>query len=98
MYYDDLSAKLMTLSGDNQHAEAWKQIDLITGRKARMQYNINADSEEERTQLWVSHFKQLLNPKDNNSVSENVTHPNAFPDINLEYNSQLFCCSGASAA
>ena len=64
----------MTLSGDNQHAEAWKQIDLITGRKARMQYNINADSEEERTQLWVSHFKQLLNPKGDNFISENVTH------------------------
>ena len=61
-YYNNLSEELMKLSGDNQHTQAWRQIDIISGRKARTQYVINADSEEERTQLWVAHFKQLLNP------------------------------------
>jgi hypothetical protein len=90
LYYDDLSTKLMALSGDNQHTKAWRQIDIITGRKARAQHNINADSEEEKTQLWVSLFKQLLNPNPINSIPEKVVHPNAFPDKNLDYNVQLF--------
>ena len=88
-YYTNLSEELMRLSGDNQHAEAWRQIDIITGRKARAQYVINADSEEERTKLWVSHFKQLLNPNVASSTKK-VVHPNAFPNINLVYNIKLF--------
>ena len=49
-YYTNLSEELMKLSGDNQHAAAWKHIDKISGRKARTKYVINADSEEERSQ------------------------------------------------
>ena len=88
-YYIQLSEKLMSLAGDNQHSEAWKQINIITGRKARTPYVINANSPEERTQLWVSHFKQLLNPVIL-PVPEKVVHPNILPDINLVYNDQLF--------
>ena len=79
----------MSLSGDHQHVEAWRQIDKITGRKARSQHVINAESEEERVQLWVSHFKKLLSP----TVSPNtrkVVHNPVFPGVNLGFKTDLF--------
>jgi hypothetical protein len=88
-YYNNLSEELLKLSGDNQHTQAWRQIDIISGRKARTQYVINADSEEERTQLWVAHFKQLLSPIVAPSVKK-VVHPNVLPNIKLVYNTKLF--------
>ena len=88
-YYDNLSEELMKLSGDHQHTAAWKQIDVITGRKARPQYVINSNSKEEETQLWVAHFKQLLSPSGAPSV-KNVIHPILFPDIKLDFNTESF--------
>jgi len=83
-YYDSLSVKLMQLSGDQQHCEAWRQIDIITGRKARAKHLINANSDEERQQKWLAHFKKLLSPE----VIPNkraVTHSNVLSDIRLSY-------------
>ena len=88
-YYNTLSSELMALSGDHQHIAAWQQINKITGRKARTQYVINADSEEERLKLWVAHFTQLLSPAITPNAKK-VVHPNVFPNIKLVYNTKLF--------
>jgi hypothetical protein len=89
LYYIKLSNELMAMSGDNQHAEAWRQVNKISGRKARTQHVINADSEEERTKIWVSHFKNLLSPSVTPSLKK-VVHAPVLPHLKLEYNIQLF--------
>ena len=96
-YYDSLSEDLINLSGDHQYTAAWKQINIITGRKARTQYAINADSKEEETKLWVAHFKQLLSPGVTPSVKK-VVHPNVFPGIKLDYNVELFTLNELQSA
>jgi hypothetical protein len=89
LYYYNLSLELMVISGDHQYSEIWRQIDKISGRKARKQHVINADSDEERVQLWVSHFTKLLSP----TVApekKKVVHNPVFPGIHLPFNAALF--------
>jgi hypothetical protein len=89
LYYNNLSLELMSISGDHQYSEVWRQIDKISGRKTRKQYVINADSDEERVQLWVSHFTKLLSP----TVApekKKVVHNPVFPGIHLPFNTALF--------
>ena len=96
-YYNNLSDELMKLSGDHQHAAAWKQINIITGRKARSQYVINAESKEEETKLWIVHFKQLLSPGATPNIKKDL-HPNILPNIKLDYNVELFTLSELKSA
>ena len=84
-----LSEALKKLIGDQLYKEAWKQIDIISGRKAKSINIIDADSEEERRQKFITHFKKLLSPEVMSSI-EKVVHDNVFPQIQLDYNTGLF--------
>ena len=84
------------MSVGHQYLAALKQVVKITGRKARSQH-VNADSKEERSQIWLTHFKQLLSPCVTVSVKK-VVHPNAFPDIRLDYNTGLFTLAELKSA
>jgi hypothetical protein len=79
----------MSISGDHQHSEVWRQNDKISGRKTRKQHVINADSDEERVQLWVSHFTKLLSPTVAPEKNK-VVHNPLFPGIHLPFNTALF--------
>ena len=88
-WYASLSEGLMKYSGDHQYKAVWTLIDNITCRKAKVRVNINADSPEERVKLWVEHFRKLLSPTVQ-ITSGNIVHPPVFPDIQLDYKSDLF--------
>ena len=91
-WYANRCDSLMQLSGDHQYKAVWSLVDGITGRKARVRVNINADSAEERVKLWVEHFRNLLSPTVQTSPSR-VVHPPVFPNIRLNYNAQSFVMS-----
>ena len=66
--YDNIEAeilernvKLVEQSNEQcKHAESWKLINKITGRKNSKRGKIKANSKEERVTKWYEHFKQLL--------------------------------------
>ena len=55
------NVKLVEQSNEQcKHAESWKLINKITGRKNSKRGKIKANSKEERVTIWYEHFKQLL--------------------------------------
>ena len=69
-YYNSLCQNIKNLSGDNKYRQVWQTINLLTGRKARKNGTISANSPSERLEKWESHFKRLLAsaPSDLNNV------------------------------
>ena len=69
-YYISLCKNITTLSGDNQYRQVWQTINQLTGRKARKNGTISANSPSERLSKWEIHFKKLLAsaPSDLNTV------------------------------
>ena len=69
--YEELEEKKLTgwINGirqshaNQQHAEAWKLINDITGRKKTPTGKLNAKNQEERKKLWFDHFSKLLGGK-----------------------------------
>ena len=43
-----------------RHAESWKLVNQITGRKAAKKGIIKGGSKEERLKNWYTHFSELL--------------------------------------
>ena len=91
------SSSSMKLSGDHQYKEVWNQINFISGRKARVATNINADSEEERVRIWVEHFRKLLSPTVPTS-SKRVVHAPILPNVQLVFNTSPFIMSELKSA
>ena len=44
----------------NQHSEAWKVINEITGRKDHPSIQLKGGSPEKRRENWLNHFRSLL--------------------------------------
>ena len=71
MVYEELEEKELTgrindikqAHANQQHAEAWKLINDITGRKKSPAGKLNAKNQEERKKLWFNHFSKLLGEK-----------------------------------
>ena len=69
--YEELEEKELTgrineirqSHANQQHAEAWKLINDITGRKKTPTGKLNAKNQEERKKLWFDHFSKLLGGK-----------------------------------
>ena len=96
-WYASMGDELQKLVGDHQYKAVWSQIDNISGRKARVRVNINADNEEERVLLWVEHFRKLLSPTVQ-STNRRVVHPPVLPSIHLDYNTDPFSTSELKSA
>ena len=52
-----------------RHKTAWNLINTLTGRKARVQGIIPADSPTEQLHGWRNHFETLLSPPDSNATT-----------------------------
>ena len=62
----ELSGRIQNISNahaNQQHAQAWKLINDITGRKSTPAGKLNAKNQEERKKLWFDHFSKLLEEK-----------------------------------
>ena len=57
---DKLIAEVESADAKSKHAESWKLINEITGRKSVKQAIIKANSKEDRIKKWYSHFQKLL--------------------------------------
>ena len=53
----------------NRHKAAWQLINMLTGRKARAQGIIAADTPSDLLQGWRNHFEALLSPADSNATT-----------------------------
>ena len=56
----------------HQHANCWKLINEVTGRKTTKKGIIRGNSKEERIKQWHEHFSKLLGEKPQ-STEENET-------------------------
>ena len=58
--------------GDQQHREAWKLINKVSGRKTRSVARIQGSTPEERLDNWHVHFKNLLGDEAVDNDSEEI--------------------------
>ena len=67
----------------SQHAESWKIINEISGRKAAKKGMIKGKNKEERINSWFQHFSKLLG---NEPVvtNENEEITTVFNDLNIK--------------
>ena len=68
-----------------QHAQSWKLINQISGRKSTKKGVIKGNSKEDRINSWYQHFSQLLGTEPNvpdSSVNEDI--PPIFENLNIE--------------
>ena len=59
----------------SKHAESWRLINQITGRKSVKQAIIKADSKEDRIKKWYSHFQNLLGKEPSVTGELNIAKP-----------------------
>ena len=68
-----------------RHAESWKLINDITGRKASTKGQLKGDTQKERIENWYNHFKDLLgNPPEIDDETEDVQKILDDLDISVE--------------
>ena len=69
--------------GDQQHREAWKLINEVSGRRTRNMARIQGSTQEERLENWHTHFRNLLGEEaEVNNLEEIDPHPD-FKKVNI---------------
>ena len=58
--------------GDQQHREAWKLINKVSGRRTGNMARIDGSTQEERLENWHVHFKNLLGSEAEDDNSEEI--------------------------
>jgi hypothetical protein len=58
----------------------------------------DAESEEQRENLWTEHFTKLLSPSTPTLPKKSIVHDNVFPDLQLKYNTNHFTISKFESA
>ena len=80
---EELTSKIKAVEQANfssQHREAWKLINEISGRNYVKSSKLNANSPEERIELWFTHFKNLLGSPPQISKEDTPIH-SVFPTL-----------------
>ena len=68
----------------SQHAESWKVINQISGRKSAKKGIIKGKNKEDRINSWFQHFSQLLGSEPNiPNNDEEQEIPTIFNDVNI---------------
>ena len=62
--------KVENANSTHKHAESWKLINEISGRKTAKKGLLKGDSKEERLKKWFTHFSELLGKEPNISGNE----------------------------
>lgn len=74
-----------------QHAQSWKLINEISGRKSAKKGVIKGNSKEDRINSWYQHFSQLLGSEPNVSdINPNEDIPPIYENLNLNIESGPF--------
>ena len=84
IYLESLCKEIDELNAEKKCRQAWKMIDLVSGRKGCSTGSmIPADSISERLSIWKNHFQKVLAPQVDNSI--NQTFSRIF-DMDLDFN------------
>ena len=81
----DMIKRVEDADSKQQHAESWKLINEISGRKAAKVGVIKGTNQEDRVKKWFSHFSQLLGsePTISNGSQQEETI-SILPELNID--------------
>ena len=81
----DMIKRVEDADRKQQHAESWKLINEISGRKTAKVGVIKGENQEDRVKKWFSYFSQLLGkePVINNGSQEDEITP-ILPELNID--------------
>ena len=69
--------------GNQQHSEAWRIINEISGRKKSKEGQVTGTSADERVSTWYSHFRHLLGSAPN-VENEEEDIPDILTNLNID--------------
>ena len=62
-YYEALITEVENACIEGQHSKTWRVIADISGKKRKQSHGVSADTQEELTKIWETHFWKLLSPE-----------------------------------
>ena len=62
-YYEVLITEVENACIEGQHSKTWRVIADISGKKRKQSHGVSADTQEELTKIWETHFWKLLSPE-----------------------------------
>ena len=83
---EDLDAMIQNVEKANsshQHAESWKLINEISGRKSAKKGVLKGNSKTDRLNKWYTHFSELLGKEPNITGSEDDEITAVLPDLGI---------------
>jgi exonuclease III len=78
-FFESNCNKVNELNGDQKYSEAWKLINIISGRSVKKKGIVAAESPQAGVKLFHLHFKKLLSPDSSADISEVPSVTEIFP-------------------